>query len=289
MGSETRRFLGVDENGMPLTKMTCPHCEEEFQAAVASVTRSRPCPSCGKEVLLRVAEGSKKRSALLVKREGFSEPMPVAKLGLPYLPQALTEEEVNSQRNDPESRLLLMKLGVGLVGVILLGGLMILANGMEGDEVGGIEEVMSGAGRVVKEEVVVAEVRVPEVKKIEAPVAKSGGVKGFEGLFRERPSRPVVLRVWATEGSMYGGVFGDSEWLRCVDLRAADDAEGRVMRAYVVRTSDTGGAVDFLLRQAGSERQQWTVKVRYPPGAEEPNQVWLDELVAGSWEPAEGK
>jgi len=262
---------------MPLTKMTCPHCEEEIQVPVASVTRLRVCPACGETVLLNLSGGVQKRAALLVQSEAILEPVAVA---LPYLPKPLTEEEINLQRRDPESRRLLLKLVVGMVSVILLVGLMVLLEGDEGSELAVVEPRVPEALEVKVEVAPVEEVKVEPVKEVVA----SRGQGGFEVLFRERPKRPVELRVWAKEGSVFGGVFGDSEWLRCVELRAADDPNGRVLRAYVVRTSETGGAVDFRLRQGGSEAQRWIVRVRYPAEAEEPNQVWLDEVVADGWE-----
>jgi hypothetical protein len=197
----------------------------------------------------------------------------------------LTEEEINLQRKDPESRRLLVKLLAGTVLVMLLSGLLVI---LQGDE--GTETVMSEPK--IREELMakieqVAAVKPKKIEAVEEPskgAIESQGKGEFDLLFRERPKRPVELRVWAKEGNVFGGVFGDSEWLRCVELRSAADPKGRVLRAYVVRTSDTGGAVDFRLRQGGSEAQQWTVKVRYPPDAEEPNQVWLDEVVADGWE-----
>ena len=262
---------------MPLTKITCPHCEEEIQVPVASVTRSRVCPACGEMVLLNLSGGVQKRKALLVQREVILEPMAAELL---CLPKPLTEEEINLQRRDPESRMLLVKLVGGMVSVVLLAWLMVMLQGDEGSKLAVVEPMFPEVLEVKVEEAPVKEVKVEEVKEVVA----SHGQGGFEVLFRERPKRPVELRVWAKEGSVFGGVFGDSEWLRCVELRSADDPDGRVLRAYVVRTSETGGAVDFRLRQGGSEAQQWIVRVRYPAEAEEPNQVWLDEVVADGWE-----
>lgn len=262
--------------------MKCPHCEEGFEVNVASVTRSRACPACGEIVLLQVSGGVKKRKALLTEREEVSEDRPVAEFSLPYPPKALTEEEIDLQRKDPESRMLLAKLMMGFGGLSLAIGAMVY---MEG---GGVSEVE--VPKVVEETLRQQEVK--EERKVEVAEVKavaSDVPKGFEVLFRERPTRAVVLRVWAKEGSRYGGLFGNSEWLRCVDLRAADDPDGRVLRAYVARTSETGGAVDFRLRQAGPEAQQWTVQIRYPLDAEEPNQVWLDAVVSDGWELAGGQ
>lgn len=252
---------------------------------VASATGSGECPACGEKVVLQMSGIQNERRALLVQREEISEAGLVSAVPLPYLPRALTKSEIDRQRRDPESRVLLAKLKMGFGGLIfLIAAMVVLAGDRTFEEEVVEQDEIQFLPQEAKEERKVAEVEAPVVKKV-----GSGGVNEFEVLFRERPSRPVVLRVWATEGTRYGGVFGDSEWLRCVDLKSANDAEGRVLRAYVVRKSDAGGAVDFLLRQAGSERQQWTVKVRYPPDAEEPNQVWLEELVSGSWALARGQ
>ena len=128
---------------MPLTKMTCPHCEEEIQVPVASVTRLRVCPACGETVLLNLSGGVQKRAALLVQSEAILEPVAVA---LPYLPKPLTEEEINLQRRDPESRRLLLKLVVGMVSVILLVGLLVLLEGDEGSELAVVEPEVASVG-----------------------------------------------------------------------------------------------------------------------------------------------
>jgi hypothetical protein len=270
---------------MPPTNMTCPHCEERFELPLASVIRSWACLGCGGMVFLQVSGSAKKRDALLMGREELSEDWPVAEFSLPYPPKALTKEEIDLQRKDPESRILLTKLLMGFCGVVLAIGALVY---LEGDGVTE-EEVTKEVEAILRQEVVKEEPKVEVVEVTEVKAVASDVPKGFEALFRERPTRPVVLRVWAKEGSSYGGMFGDSQWLRCVDLRAADDPKGRVLRAYVVRTSETGGAVDFRLRQGGLEAQQWTVQVRYPLDAEEPNQVWLDAVVADGWELARGQ
>jgi hypothetical protein len=231
------------------------------------------------------------REALLVDREEVSEEEGLSLVKLPYLPKALTEREINRQRKDPESRLLLLKLAVGGGVVLLLCAVLLLAEGTRYAEVSPDWRAEEPSARAVVQVEKRAEVVGGDVAKGTGgkavvgrpePMGESEGA--FGALLRERPSRPVLLRVWATTGQQFGGVFGDSDWLRCVALRAAEDPEGAVIHAYVAKTSDAGRAVEFRLRQGGSERQQWTVRVRYPAGAEEPNQVWLDELVADTWD-----
>ena len=53
---------------MPVSKVVCPHCEKSVEVNMTSVTRSRKCPSCGKQIMLQVIEKSKKtrRKALLM-------------------------------------------------------------------------------------------------------------------------------------------------------------------------------------------------------------------------------
>lgn len=266
---------------MPLTNLTCPHCAKEIELPEAAVTRSSVCPVCGGKVLFEPSGGVSKREAALLPRESIFEPMAVA---LPYLPRPLSEQEINLQRRDPASRLLLVKLVGGMVSLALLIGLMVLLQSDEGSEVMAEETKISEKSEAVVEKVSVLAAKVKEDMAVVPEVEATQETGSFDTLFSERPKMPVELRVWATEGDVYGGVFGDSEWLRCVELRAADDPKGRLLRAYVVRTSDTGGAVDFRLRQGGAEPLQWTVRVKYPPEAEEPNQVWLEEVVADGWE-----
>lgn len=276
---------------MPLTKIKCPHCEAWNEVPVASVTRSRVCPGCGKPVLFRVSENRTTREALLVDREEVSEEGGFSLVELPYLPKALTKGDIDRQRKDPESRLLLLKLAIGGVLLLLLCLVLFLAEGTRYAEVSSDWEGEEPSARAVVQVEKRAEVVGVDVAKgtggkpaVVRPEPAGERAGAFGALMRERPSRPVLLRVWATTGQQFGGVFGDSDWLRCVELRAAEDPEGAVIHAYVAKTSDAGRAVDFRLRQGGGERQQWTVRVRYPAGAEEPNQVWLDELVADTWD-----
>lgn len=59
---------------MPLTSIVCPHCERSVEVQTTSVTRSRECPNCGKNIILQLAsrDGKNRRMALLtVPREGL--------------------------------------------------------------------------------------------------------------------------------------------------------------------------------------------------------------------------
>jgi hypothetical protein len=63
---------------MALAKFVCPHCEKPGEVQVTAVTRSRPCPHCGEQVMLQVAEKASKgkRKALLVSAEGHAPVVP---------------------------------------------------------------------------------------------------------------------------------------------------------------------------------------------------------------------
>lgn len=194
---------------------------------------------------------------------------------LPYLPKALTEEEIEKQRRDPESRILLKKLFLGGSAIVVAVFGMILFQGGE----------QTSSSSIDREGGVVGSMPAGEVSERGAPLAGPVVRAGvFELMSRERPTSPVLVRVWARKADSFDGRFSDSEWLNCIQLTAADDPDGPVLRAYVEKTSATGGAADFRLRQGGGEAQQWTVRVRYPAGAEGRDQVWLDEIVSTDWE-----
>jgi hypothetical protein len=52
---------------MPITRLTCPHCEQEVDVNVTDVTRSRDCPRCGRYIILQFTTKATrmKRRALL--------------------------------------------------------------------------------------------------------------------------------------------------------------------------------------------------------------------------------
>lgn len=265
---------------MPLTRISCPYCEVKVEVQVASVTRSRVCPACGETFVLQLTEGGRKRKALLMERETAEMDWEATKIGLPYSPQALSGEAYERMRLDPELERLRRKFVVGVLVVLCTGGTMV---GMYDWEEGGLEApkkvVMNDTAKPAlppKPSAIAAKAEAKEA-------APDFGDLPFEQLFEERPKSPVLLRVWARAGDRYSGLFDDPAWVNCVELRPAGEPEGTVIFAYVDRKSVTGGDVGFRMRQVGSEAQKWTVRVKYPPLADEPDQVWLEAVVADSW------
>lgn len=53
---------------MPITRLTCPHCEKDVELNITSVTRSRDCPLCGRYIILQFTTKATrtKRKALLM-------------------------------------------------------------------------------------------------------------------------------------------------------------------------------------------------------------------------------
>lgn len=68
---------------MPLTRLTCPHCEQEVELNVTDVTRSRDCPLCGKYIILQFTTKATrmKRKALLMSTVQVGEPATAAAAG----------------------------------------------------------------------------------------------------------------------------------------------------------------------------------------------------------------
>ncbi len=225
--------------------------------------------------MVQLSKGSTQRRALLIEQQSAEDDWVATKSGLPYDSQSLAGEAYERMRLDPELEKLRRKLVGGVILVLLLCGVLtgVHFRGAVEDE----EPVKEVA--VVKAEVPVA-ITEPEPLVEAAP---DFGDPPFARLFVERPKSPVLLRVWARAGSRYEGLFADASWVRCVELRPAGQPDGPVLHAYVQRQSVKGGEVEFRLRQAGAEALQWTVRIKYPPLAEEPDQVWLEELVAESW------
>jgi hypothetical protein len=62
---------------MPLTHLVCPHCEQNVEINVTSVTRSRECPLCAKPIILQFTtkESRLKRKALLTTTLDTNEPI----------------------------------------------------------------------------------------------------------------------------------------------------------------------------------------------------------------------
>ena len=90
---------------MPLAQVVCPHCEQPVELNVTSVTRSRPCPKCGTQVMLQFMQrsGKVKRKALLVTaKPGGLDFASMHDEGPTYEPQPLPGDALERMKMDPE-------------------------------------------------------------------------------------------------------------------------------------------------------------------------------------------
>jgi len=91
--------VNISESAMPSAKLICPHCETPVEIQVLEVTRSRPCPKCGKQIMLQVAgrEANVKHKALLV---APTHSAPTNDLN--HEPQPLPGDAFDRMCSDPE-------------------------------------------------------------------------------------------------------------------------------------------------------------------------------------------
>lgn len=90
---------------MPLAQVVCPHCEQPVELNVTSVTRARPCPKCGTQVMLQFMQrsGKVKRKALLVTaKPGGLDFASMHDDGPTYEPQPLPGDALERMKMDPE-------------------------------------------------------------------------------------------------------------------------------------------------------------------------------------------
>ncbi|MCB1209656.1 MAG: hypothetical protein KDK97_10035, partial [Verrucomicrobiales bacterium] len=107
---------------MPVTRITCPHCESAVELQVSGVTRSRACPKCGEMVILQVAEKDQKvkRRALLMEQNVVAPEEPVEE----YSPQPIQGDVLERMKMDPELLTFRKRL---ITGTLVLGGLIAAA------------------------------------------------------------------------------------------------------------------------------------------------------------------
>lgn len=113
---------------MPVAALTCPHCETPVEIQVTAVTRSRPCPNCGKTIMLQVSgrESKTKRKALLVGPTSPTDTM--EKPEISFEPQQLPGDAFERMCADPQI-LRMRRLFYGSVGTIL--GLILIASTLQ--------------------------------------------------------------------------------------------------------------------------------------------------------------
>jgi hypothetical protein len=87
---------------MPIAALKCPHCETPVEIQVTAVTRSRPCPTCEKTIMLQVAgrESRTKRKALLVGKTSLADS--IDKPEISFEPKQLPGNAFERMCADPE-------------------------------------------------------------------------------------------------------------------------------------------------------------------------------------------
>ncbi len=152
---------------MPITRLTCPHCEQEVDLNLTSVTRSRDCPKCGKYIILQFTTkvNRTKRKALLMSTMELDGPAPAAaataalppaarrpavvpagaststvvprrqmpakavvSTPLPDVAQTLEGSSGDRLQHDPEVRRTGLRLLGGILVVLMLVGLVVVAD-----------------------------------------------------------------------------------------------------------------------------------------------------------------
>lgn len=108
---------------MPVTRLTCPHCEQNVEVSVTSVTRSRECPKCGKTIILQFTtkESRVKRKALLMPAETHDDAASVHTA--PEAPRVLEGDIHRRMLHDPEVQSSARRLAWG---ASIVGGLIVI-------------------------------------------------------------------------------------------------------------------------------------------------------------------
>ncbi len=104
-----------------------------------------------------------------------------------------------------------------------------------------------------------------------------------------KPTSPKLFRVMAEAGDVFEADFNDAKWLLCVKLRQPSQPEAEPLYAYAERQSALGREIEYWLKNSEQPATPLTVRLRYPPDATAPNQVWLTDLVASGWVVSESK
>ncbi len=115
---------------MPLTCIVCPHCEQSVEVQTTSVTRSRECPNCGKNIILQLTsrDGRKRRRALLtvLRKEFDVENEDADALTGRIESRPLVGDPRDRLINDPEIQGRIKRLKWGLV---IFGSIIVFAVG----------------------------------------------------------------------------------------------------------------------------------------------------------------
>jgi hypothetical protein len=100
---------------MAIRRIECPHCQENVELDVTSVTRSRDCPKCGKPIILQFTSTEKrsKRTALMVPAASPMDKLSEAQHGVHEGPRTLEGDVYERMAHDPEVRRAQRRLIIG--------------------------------------------------------------------------------------------------------------------------------------------------------------------------------
>ncbi len=108
------------------------------------------------------------------------------------------------------------------------------------------------------------------------------GEMSFADLREQRPSKPVLLRVFARQFEYFNFEFSDATKYHCVKLSSENGEQA--IYGYVERNTTLGDWIESSLATTGpSGAMGFTVKVAFPPKAQSNQCVHLLQVVASRW------
>ena len=108
------------------------------------------------------------------------------------------------------------------------------------------------------------------------------GEMSFAQLRENRPTKPVLLRVFARQFEYYNFEFSDAAKYYCVKMSSENGEQS--IYGYVERGTPLGDWVSSSLATTGpSGAMGFTVKVAFPPNAESNQCVNLLQVIASRW------
>ncbi|MCB1225688.1 MAG: hypothetical protein KDK99_07770 [Verrucomicrobiales bacterium] len=107
------------------------------------------------------------------------------------------------------------------------------------------------------------------------------GERSWAQLKSERPTEPILMRVFVRLGDYYNYEFADDQKYLCVRMLSEDGQD--LVHAYTERGMELA---TFLIGELGvgnSAMKGFTVRVAYPPNAQSDSCLWLREIVSTRW------
>ena len=272
--SPSPRVLPGGEKRIPVPGYTLPNNRSQGLTAPSTQLPSNPqnsVPSVPRS-LLRIA---KSRGAMLIDHD-----LQKAKSALVGFLKAPTSSErlryvADRQVVEPRLRAFEARFGESPVAFLSISDSLAIGN-----------------GRVSEHDVVLADRRVHRASVFKSDDGSylvdwssfvGEGDLEWEDFMERRVSTPVLLRVTAEIGDVYGGDFADSKWFLCVKMHHPVRLGLPPLYAYVDRKSVIGREVEYWLKEGNGQLVPMSVRVRYPSVSPTANQVSLTEFVSQGW------